>query len=64
MVGNIVDVGWATIRSGCLPITGVTILDTFTEIYVSPENISRTLLFEQLSRYSQIVGQKAAKSVI
>jgi hypothetical protein len=21
MVGNIVDVGWATIRSGCLPIT-------------------------------------------
>ncbi len=22
MVGNIVDVGWATIRSGCLPITG------------------------------------------
>jgi hypothetical protein len=22
MVGNIVDVGWATIKSGCLPITG------------------------------------------
>jgi hypothetical protein len=21
MVGNIVDVGWATIKSGCLPIT-------------------------------------------
>ncbi len=24
MVGNIVDVGWATIKSGCLPITGST----------------------------------------
>ncbi len=23
MVGNIVDVGWATIKSGCLPITGI-----------------------------------------
>ncbi len=22
MVGNIVDVGWATIKSGCLPISG------------------------------------------
>jgi hypothetical protein len=22
MVGNIVAVGWATIKSGCLPITG------------------------------------------
>ncbi len=23
MVGNIVDVGWATIKSGCLPITAI-----------------------------------------
>ncbi len=23
MVGNIVDVGWATIKSGCLPITAL-----------------------------------------
>jgi hypothetical protein len=26
MVGNIVDVGWATIKSGCLPITVLNIL--------------------------------------
>jgi hypothetical protein len=26
MVGNIVDVGWATIKSGCLPITGIALL--------------------------------------
>jgi hypothetical protein len=30
MVGNIVDVGWATIKSGCLPITGSGPISGFT----------------------------------
>ncbi len=29
MVGNIVDVGWATIKSGCLPITAIYISKFF-----------------------------------
>ncbi len=29
MVGNIVDVGWATIKSGCLPITDYELVSGF-----------------------------------
>ncbi len=39
MVGNIVDVGWATIKSGCLPITAREILSYFFML-VFPETIA------------------------
>ncbi len=33
MVVNIVDVGWATSKSGCLPITGYTTVPVFQHSY-------------------------------